>query len=415
MSVESVKNESLENRGPLWGLKGIELTNTIAGSYCGKLLADFGVEVLKIEKPRAGDDARNAGPFFEDRPNPEASGLFLFLNTSKLGITLEVTDPLGRDIFERLCGEADLLIVDSSTIGNPDHPFHTEWVQRFPQLIVVVLTPYGLSSPQKHYAANELTVMHESGVAYYTPGDAGDAEKEMPLQLPGHQAEFMGGMNGATAAMLAVLHRRRTGKGQIVDVSLRDGPLLSNIWNMGHLAYTGEKPTRMKGEVTLAPQHVVPCKDGYIQLSCGEEAHWQKFLSVIGNPEWGNREMFKDRFARGRNWELLLPLITHALREWGKKEITEAGQAAGVPVTPVNTSEDIFKDRHLAERGFFCEVDRPPSGKLKIPGRPFIMEKSPWQLRRRAPTLGEHNEEIFVGRLGFTNEELTSMRKLGVI
>ena len=415
MSGESGKNERLENRGPLRGLKGLEWTNTIAGSYCGKLLADFGVEVLKIERPRAGDDARIAGPFPGDVPNPEASGLFLFLNTNKLGITLEVADPLGKEIFDRLCRQADLLIVDSQTRGNPDHPVFTEWTEKFPKLIVVVLTPYGLSSPQKHYAANELTVMHESGVAYYTPGDAEDGEKEMPLQLPGHQAEFMGGMNGATAGMLAVLHRKRTGRGQIVDVALRDGPLLSNIWNMGYLAYTGEKPTRMKGDVTLAPQHVVPCKDGYIQLSCGEEAHWQKFLSVIGNPQWGNREIFKDRFERGRNWETLLPLITESLREWGKKEITEAGQKAGVPITPVNTAGDIFKDRHLAERGFFCEVDLPPSGRLKMPGRPFIMGKSPWQLRRRAPTLGEHNEEIFVRRLGLSREELISMKKMGVI
>ena len=293
------KAHKKEDRGPLQGLKAVEFTHTIAGSYCGKLLADFGVEVIKVEKPRCGDEARNAGPFPQDKPNPESSGLFIFLNTNKLGITLEVTDPLGKEIFDRLCEKADLLMVDQYTIGDTDRPLYSELMNKNSKLIVVVLTPYGLTSPQRKYAANELTIMHESGVAYYTPGDAENAEREMPIKLPGNQTEFMGGMNGATAALLAVLHRQQTGRGQVVDIANRDGPLLSNIWNMGYLAYTGENPTRMRGDVTIAPQHVVPCKDGHIQLSCGEEAHWKKFLSVIGNPEWGNWEMFKDRFEKG--------------------------------------------------------------------------------------------------------------------
>ena len=321
-------------------LKVIELSESVPGAYCAKLLADFGAEVIKIEKLGSGDETRRIGPFPGDLPNPEGSGMFLFLNTNKLGITLNPFLPLGRKIFEELCEKADILVL-SMAPAEAEKLDYEALTQVNPRLILVVITPFGLTGTYKDYTANELVLMHMSSVAYFTPGNVENPEQEPPLKLTGRQTELTAGMSGAIAAMVAIAHRETTGLGQVVDVASRDAPMLSNIWNLGALSYTGVQPTRAVGKTHSAPGHLLPCKDGHIQLSCNEEAHWKRFLEVIGIPEWSKAEVFKDRYSRGEHWEALRPLLIDVLKDWEKETISREAQARGVPCTMVASPAEL--------------------------------------------------------------------------
>ncbi len=395
-------------------LKVIEVSNNVAGAYCAKLLADYGSEVIKVERPGGGDDMRRAGPFPGDSPDPECSGMFFFLNANKLGITLNTDDSLGKEVLNKLCQDADILILDMSP-AEADKFGYMEFLDKFPRLIVTILTPFGLKSPYKDFAATEFTMQHMSGVTYFTPGEVADAEKQPPIRLAGWQVEMMAGLNAAFACLLAVNHRIMLGTGQLIDLAIRDVPIISNIWNLGAFSYTGVQPVRVVGKTSMAPQHILPCKNGYVHLSCNEEFHWNQMVEVLGNPEWAKEELFKDRFLRGEHWESLRPLLIDALKDWDKEKLTEAAQQKGVPCTVVATPADLLSSPQLKHRNFFHETDHPRMGKLVFPRTPFSMTECQWQYKRPAPSLGEHNEMILCGRLGYTKSQLVTMRATGVV
>ncbi|MDD4859529.1 MAG: CoA transferase [Dehalococcoidales bacterium] len=405
--------DSKEKTSILSDLRVVEISESAAGTYCGKLLADYGAEVIKIEKPSCGDDLRRAGPFPGDSPDPECSGLFLFLNTNKMGMTLNLADTTGRQILQKLCREADILVLGLS----PDKTDDLNCIQLLkdnPKIIIVACTPFGLTSPYRDYAATELTMQHMSGVPYFTPGDVENPEKDPPVRLAGRQAELIAGITGALAVLLAVSQREMTGTGQIIDLAIRDVPLLSNIWNLGVISYTGKQPVRYKGKTPMAPQHILPCKNGYIQLSCNEESQWAGFLQVIGNPEWAKADLFKDRFLRGAHWESLMPLLVNELQSWEKEKIVDLAQAAGVPCTIVSSPADLLNSPQLIDRGFFVRTANR-CGELVFPGSPFRTEEMTRRNELPAPRLGEHNEEIFCARLGYNRQQLAVMKSAGII
>jgi len=397
----------------LAGTKIIEYAQLVAGPYCSKLLADLGAEVIKIEPPGCGDPARNLPPFFHDEPDPEKSGLFLYLNTGKLGITLDVKTATGQDIFKKLVEDADVLVEDKSPGAMEKLGLDYDSLKGInPRLIMASITPFGQTGPYRDYKAYHLNMFHGSGEGYLTPGGIENMQRP-PLKVGNLVGEYDSGLNAAIAILGALYHQKKTGRGQYIDISKQESVMSLNRLDMPRWANEGDVITRAKLGVPYGG--ALPCKNGYTVFVTWEAEQWDKLVKFMGEPEWTRDDRFKDYASRYRHGELINALLTEWMVDHTKEELYHRGQAAGVPFAMVLTAEDLLGSEHLKERGFFVEVDHPRTGKVKYPGVPYKFSKTPCHVERPAPLLGQHNEEIIVNRLGYRREELSKLGAAGVI
>ena len=397
----------------LGGLKVLELCQFVAGPYCTKLLADLGAEVIKIEPPACGDRARHLPPFLHDSPDPETSGLFLYLNTSKLGVTLNVETSTGRDIFRKLVVEADIIVEDTAPGTMEELGLDYETLKEInPSIIMASITPFGQTGPYRNYKAYHFNVFSAGGEAYLTPGGIENMGRP-PLKVGNLVGEYDSGLNAAIAILGALYWRNKSGQGQYIDISKQESIMALNRLDMPRWANEGDIITRARLGVPYGG--ALPCEDGYTVFITWEADQWDKLISFMGNPEWAGDDQFKDYESRYRNGELINALLTEWMTDHTKEELYHEGQAAGVPFAMVYDSKDLVESEQLEARGFFTEVEHPKTGRLKYPGVPYKFSQTPWMIERPAPLLGEHNEEIMVNRLGFSKQELVKMGEAGVI
>lgn len=398
---------------PLSDLKVVEYGEYISAPYCAKLLADLGAEVLKVEPPE-GETARRNGPFPGDVPHPEASGLFLWLNTSKLGVTLNGDAPTGRRILLDLLRQADVFIENRTPKEMEAKGLDYATLKGInPRLIVTSITPYGWTGPYRDKKGYDINACALGGVTF----SIGEERRE-PLTLPLSLGDCEAGLAAAAATLVATTARRRTGQGQHVDVASYE------LWATLHQADRVITFTFLGGiggqrfgrrRAWLYPNAVLPCKDGYICTAALEGHQWRAFLELMGNPPWTQDPKYRDRRAITEKYsaevdELVLPWF----KERTKAEIFARCQERKVPFTPVRTIDEVVDDPHLRERGFFRAVDRPCVGRLTYPGAPYTFSRSEWRLRP-APLLGEHNEQVYCGRLGFSHQDLAELRRTGIV
>jgi len=395
-------------------LKVIEYTDFISGPFCGKLMADLGAEVIKVE-PLTGDRARRSGPFLGDIPHPERSGLFLYLNTNKLGITLNLKSASGVKVFKELIQQADILIENNPPSVMKELGLGYETLRHVnPQLVMTSITPFGQSGPYRDYRATNLVTMHMGSVGYYTPGSVDNPAAESPLKGGGHQAHFVAGLMAALLTLGGVFMRSLNGVGQHIDLSEHEAVAFNLMRDIASYTYDKTVPSRLRSQLR-AFGNFLPCKDGYVQLYTTDDRQWRGFLEAMGNPEWANDERYADPGSRTANWDSLEPRIIAWTKERSKQEIYHAVQPRHAACAPVNTMDEVLRSSQLAERAFFIEVDHPDTGKQKYPGAPCQFSQTPFQVLRPAPRHGEHNEKILGQRLGYTRQELIRMRESGVI
>jgi len=395
-------------------LKVLEFGNLVSAPYCGKLMADMGAEVIKIEAPGVGDEARSRGPFAQDIPGLERSGLFAYLNTNKLSITLNPGTVLGKTLFKELVKGADILVENQPPSLMEELRITYEILEKInPRLIMTSITPFGQTGPHRDYKAYELNTYNGCGYGYVST--ACITEPVMPpVKAGGRQSEFGAALSASVATMCAVYARDYIGAGQHIDISIQEimaGQYESVIehWTLAE--------NEMGGLTHPIIQPITPleCKDGYIFLMCVEDDQFDRMVEIMGNPEWAENELFQDRFSRADYADALVPLLTEWTMQYTKDEIFKMCQAARVPVGPDYSSEEVVGSEHLNERNYFMEMDHPEMGRAKYPGAPYRLSVTPWQIERHAPSLGEHNEEIFCNRLGYSKEDLVRMRQAGVI
>ena len=400
----------------LEGLRVVELGEYVSASFCAKLLGDLGAEVIKVEDPREPDLARRNGPFPGDVPHPERSGLFLFLNANKKGITLNLRTTTGREMLQRLLGDADVLVENHPPALLEDLGMDYSSVEeRCPRLIYTALTPYGSSGPYKNYQGSDLNVQAAGGVSI----GVGEADRE-PLAVPFSQADYLTGLAAAASTLFAVLARDVTGKGQLVDVAGTQvlTTLISFIYFLPNFIYRGITGTRKgrRGGEAYFPNTIMPCKDGEVCLYPLRLEQYLRFMDLIGNPEWQSEPRYRNRRAMAEEYpDEAEALIAPWFLERTKEEIFRICMEHRVPCVPVRTLKEVVEDPHLEERQFFVEVEHPVAGRLKQPGTPFRMSKTPGQIAAPAPTLGQHNEEVYSARLGLSQEELVRLRMAGVV
>jgi len=385
----------------------------VAAAYATKLMADLGAEVVKIEAPGSGDRARARGPFPGGVVDPETSGLFLYLNTNKRGVTLDLSAPRGRELFADLVAGADLLVHNFPPPEMPVMGMDFEALaRRNPRLVMVSITPFGMGGPHSDYQATDLTLWNAGGVAYLN-GAPGHAELP-PLKAFGQQSEFQGGLNAAVAGLGALLARHRDGAGQHVVVSIQASLAAILELTFEYWPYMGLVASRL-GQKPIQPLDFLECRDGWIFLCCVEEHQWQTWVDLMGNPEWAAMELFENRLTRAANWDALKLLLQEWVQEHTVDELYRAGQARRVPLAPVSTMADLLASDHLKTRGFFAVIDHPRAGRLTYPGAPYRFARSPWEIRRPAPLLGQHNDDIFLGELRVQPIELATLKRDGTV
>jgi len=395
----------------LSGVRVLDLTWHIAGPYCTKLFADFGADVIKIEKPGEGDPARNMGPFFNNDPHPEKSLLFLHLNTNKKSITLNLKTDTGKKIFRELVRDADLLVESFSPRVMPGLGLDYETLEKInPKLVMVSLSNFGQTGPYRDYKASELIINGMGGKFL----DMGLPERE-PQRGAANTYQYQAGNTAATAAMFGLYAAETDGIGQHIDVSIFE--LLNTSldhWTTNLVAYqyNGQIQVVREAVVGLFPNGVVRCEDGFVySFIFPGMAAWLNFGPMLEIPDLLQR--FPDPFDVERRDELEALWVPFFF-EHNKQELMEKAQAAGVSITAINTPKDVVEAPHFNDRNFFVDIEHPVTGKFKYPGAPFRTEEMPWKVRSPAPLLGQHNDEVY-GTLGYSRKDMVQLREAGVI
>ena len=371
----------------------------VSAPFCAKLLAELGADVIKVEPP-SGDPARRRGPFPDASSHSERSGLFLFANPGKRSVTLDAATDAGIDQLHGLLSTADLLIENQPyRVLDQTGITAEQLAQRHPQLITISLSPYGRTGGYREYAGYDLQVNALSGMSFGT----GHTHRE-PLTTPDQQAAFLAGVGGAYAAIVALL-ARDSGEGsgcqhagQYVDVA--DSGIIATLLTGYHLPtfiYRGIAGSRSGNRMRLGlfPNCVLPCRDGYVCIDAPQLEQYQRFLNLLGNPNWMDNPRYRDRRAMSDQYpEEAESLIAPWFMEHDKDEVLQLCLENRIPCAPVLTMDEVLESPQLRARKWFREVNHPQVGTLRYPGPPVNLHGSPLQMTRPAPALGEHNAEV---------------------
>ncbi len=401
---------------PLEGVTVLDITQGIDGPYCTKLLADNGADVIKIEEPPFGDVARRFGPFPEDVPHREKSGLFLFLNTSKRGVTLDLKTPEGQRILKVLAQKADIIVENLGPGVMQSLGLDLETLQKDnPQLVMTSISDFGSSGPYKSYKATDMVATAMAGYM----SQLGDPDKA-PLQPGVPVGRFVTGLHAAFGTILAFYGAEISGYGQAVDVSMHEALTSVLIYDMVAYSYTGR--IKRRPAHSWAVHHgirnsIQPTKDGYIGfLTNVDRLRWEMLWEVL----LGRPEVLEDpRFATPESQVEHMAVLEEKARPWllehTSEEIFHMAQELRLPFADVLDTSKVFHNEHLRARGYFTPIEHPEAGTLEYPGLSFHFSKTPGHIARPAPMLGQHNQEIYQDLLGFSKQDMVRLRSGGVV
>lgn len=375
----------------LEGLRVLDLA-TDHGHLCGKLLADLGAEVIKVEPPE-GDASRRRPPFAEKMSNPVEAGLvFHYFNANKKGIVLDLSAKEGQREFRSLATTTDM-VIESFVPGQL-----TEWGLGFsdlqavnPRLVLCSITGFGQSGPYSRYAAEDTTAFAMGGVMSV----CGDADKE-PLGVPYDACFQQASVYAAYGALLALVARDRIGTGQHVDVSAQEVQAFQQWLVVNYAAVEnilGRAGSR-SARAGSAPHGPYPCKDGYAEFFIMSPAHWRRLVEWMGSPEPLTDPMWENRYFRSQNVDVIIPFIIDFAARYTKKELFEEAARRHLPIAPINKPPDFVSDVQVKTLAFVRTLDHPVLGQYKTLGFPYRLSATPCRVNRPAPLLGQHNQEV---------------------
>jgi len=372
---------------PLNGLNVLDLADGIAAPFCAKLLGDLGADVVKVERPFGGDRLRALGPFPDGRPDPERSAAFFYFNTSKRGVTLDLTQAQDREQLARLVRHYDVVIAGETTGELAARGIGFEQLRAWNErVILTTISGFGSDGPRAGYAWSHLIACAVGGWAR----TCGLPDRE-PLQAGGAITETLTGAFAAAATLLAVLGRRAHGHGEHVDVSAQQATLAGALFPSLRYEYYGDMPVR-NSSIAPGPSFMLPAREGYIGVNVLTAAQWSLLCEFLGRPEIATNPRYAGR-ERLRLANEIRVLFEAAVRDRTATDLFHEGEAWRIPLGLVPSMAELTKLPPHRERGFFVELDHPRAGRVAVPGVPFkstITESRPY----RPPLLGEHNDQV---------------------
>jgi crotonobetainyl-CoA:carnitine CoA-transferase CaiB-like acyl-CoA transferase len=375
----------------LSGVRVVELAESVAGEYCGKLLADFGADVIKIERPGWGSPTRAMAPQVGEGGGTERSGLFAYLNTNKKSVVLDVAHD--HDTLDGIIAAAHAVI--------DDHASPTDLASRHSDVVFCSITPFGQSAPEQLQNAKSINVFHASGWGYHTPSHAEPAMP--PLKGPGRfLVDYEAGLDAALCVASSLFAQLHTGQGEFIDISAH-AVLVSRADCVLGRFITGEiAPENTRDDYDQqGPATFFACSDGHVYLYMTNGAHWLGVKELMGRPRW--LDEFDDDWLEFSVTPEKVATFHRGFAPWirdqAKDAVTEKAQRLGVPLVPVNGADDLRQLPQYRHRGFFCDVTHPVLGTAAYPTVPYLMSASPAEITGPAPTLGQHSvDEIGISR-----------------
>lgn len=387
---------------PLKGIKIVDMTRTLAGPFATMMLGDLGAEVIKIERPGSGDEARQfTPPSWEDE-----SCYYLSSNRNKRSITVNLKSEKGQEIIKKLVKDSDVFVENFKTdslerigLGYEDLKIINE------KLIYCSISGFGRTGPDRHKPGYDILIQGYSGLMSVT----GEKDREH-VKVGTSIADLTGGMMAVYGILSAVIERSQSGEGQLIDVSLLDGQIMF----LNHLAtgyFATGKPAGKMGasHPTLVPYQAFSAKDIDIILAIANDGQWKRCCDALGWEDLKTNKKFYTNQKRVENRQELIPIISERLKSLSSKIIIEKLDAVSVPCGPVHTLDQILNHPQIKARNMMIEMEHPFINGLKVPGFPVKFSKSPLEVRRHPPLLGEHTDEI-LKQMGYLQHEVEEIR-----
>ena len=389
--------------GPLAGVSVVDMADE-KGELCGRLLADLGADVIRVEPP-GGGISRRLPPL---APDGHTSLYFTYRNTNKRGVTLDVTKPPGRELLHRLLADSDIWIESFqpgylASLGLDP----ARVLAQHPSLIITSITDFGQTGPYRNFVGSDMIGLAMGGMMYRS-----GVPERPPVVAPGAIAYDSPGITAAFAVLMAYLQRIRSGRGQHLDVSVMESVANMSDWSLPSYSQTGGFQHRA-GSGFIYP--IYPCADGHVRLIILSRREWLAVRAWLGDPDTLMDEVWEQLMFRAVNRDVLDPFVIELFRDKTKMELAREAQSRGIAVTPGLTPAEVMENEHATSRGTFVtkEVARGLEG--AIPAGFVQVDDRRFGFRERAPSLGEHNSEVYVQELGMEEDELATLRAEGIV
>ena len=389
--------------GPLKGIRVLDLTRILAGPYATMILRDLGAEVIKIEQPGVGDEARDFGPFKND-----FSLYFMSVNRGKKSVTLNLKAPRGKELFLELVKGSDILVenfrpgtMEKLGLGYESLKAH------HPSLLYAACSGFGQTGPYAMRGAYDMIIQGMGGIISIT----GEPDRP-PVRVGTSIGDITSALFTAIGILSALRHRDQTGEGQLIDVGMLDCQVAILENAMVRYFSTGDIPRPLgRRHPAITPFEVFESADGYVVIAIGNNELWRKFCEHVNHPELIDNERFHTNALRTENHESLFPILAEIMCRRTTDAWVEALEEIGVPCGPVNTVDKVANDPQVLARDMIAEVEHEVTGAVQIPGIPIKLSETPGQIDAPAPNLGEHTSEVLTGLLGLDAEEVNQLKQ----
>ena len=408
----------LATPGALQGVRVLDLSRVLAGPWCTQTLADLGADVIKVERPGAGDDTRGWGPpFLKDTEGHDTreAAYYLGTNRNKRSVTIDISRPEGQDLVRRLADTADVFIENFKVGDMVRYGLDAASLRATrPGLVYCSITGFGQTGPYRDRAGYDYAVQGMGGLMSVT-GERDDLPGGGPQKVGVAVADLFTGMYATVAILAALRHRDRTGEGQVVDMALLDTQV-AMLANLGaNYLVTKQAPKRAgNAHQNIVPYQVFEVADGHLILAVGNDGQFEKFCAVAGCPELAADPRFAKNADRVRHRALLVPLLAERLRTRPRAEWLAALEAAKVPCGPINGLDDVFADPQVNERAMTVTLPHPLAGQVELVASPMKLSATPPTARRAPPLLGQHTDEV-LAEIGLGAERIAELRRSGIV
>jgi crotonobetainyl-CoA:carnitine CoA-transferase CaiB-like acyl-CoA transferase len=401
-------------RGALSHVRVLDLSRVLAGPWASQLLADLGAEVIKVERPGAGDETRGWGPPWlagEDGEETRESAYFTCANRGKKSVAVDLGTPGGQALVRRLAERSDVLLENFKVGGLGRLGLGYEHLAALnPRLVYCSITGFGQTGPYRSRPGYDFLVQAMGGLMSVTGEPGGE-----PMKVGVAITDILTGMYAATAVLAALAHRERSGRGQHVDLALLDVQVASLANQAESYLVTGHPPRRLgNAHPSIVPYQAFATRDGHVVVAVGNDGQFARLCEVAGRPELASDPRFATNAARVENRAALVPILSALLGARSSRDWIAALETAGVPCGPINDLAQVFEDPQIRARGMRVEVPHPLAGKVPVVGSPIHLSETPVQ-HGSPPLLGEHTREVLGGVLGMGEEEIEALRRDGVI